>query len=151
MTVNERLSVQKLMLISHVIQNDSKVETIKQEFLNEFHVGKSELSDCIKDLLQTAYNEKNAEDVDYSLFIGFAFDVFTEDFSDILCKLIEESWHFQHENIASILQKLKMPNTIKSLYNASLLKLKYLEYSEVEPLAVKCIWALGEIKTEEWV
>ncbi len=36
-----------------------------------------------------------------------------------------------------------------SLYKAALAHLDYLEYSEVSPLVVKCIWALGDINTSE--
>ena len=149
MTDNERYSVQKLMQIAAVIRDDSKVKSIKQEFLNGFQVDVTKSFNYIIELLQTAYNEKNADDVEYCLFIGFAFDLFTKDFTFILCKLIEVDWHYQHENIASILQMLKAPQSVNSLYHAALLNLKYLEYTEASPLAVKCIWALGEINTDE--
>ena len=49
----------------------------------------------------------------------------------------------------SILQELKIPSTIDTIYNAALLKLDYLGYSETAPLARKCIHVLGKFGTDE--
>jgi len=149
MTDRERDLVDELMAISSfsIINDSAKVESIKQGFLLKYPVDVT--SDYIIGLLETAYFEQNADDVELSLYIGSSFGLIAENFTDILCKLVVADWHFQHENIASTLQILKDPKTIDSLYAAALLNLKYLEYSDVAPLARKCIWALSEIGTSE--
>lgn len=149
MTLQEKKSIQKLMQISLVNQDNLKVHLIKKEFIKEFTVDVTKDPSYIIQLLEIAFKEKNATDVESALYVGFAFNLFTKDFSNILCRLIEEHWHFQHENIASILKKSKCPDTVDSLYTAALTHLKYLEYSDASPLAVKCIWALGDINTIE--
>ena len=58
-------------------------------------------------------------------------------------------WHTQHENIASILQELKAPESVDCLYQAAVVDLDYLDYDEAYALAVKCAWALGAIRTEQ--
>ena len=123
------------------------VNKTKQEFL-QFFVNEH-LPKYVINLLEDAYLEENGEDVEDSLFIGFTFDIFTEKFVNILCKLIEANWHTQHEDIARILKDLKSPDSIDSLYQAAIANHDYLSYSDASPLAVKCIWALFAIGTEE--
>ncbi len=103
----------------------------------------------IRELLEVALLQNEANDVEYLLTAIFHFELFVEDYVDILCKLMNETWHFQHENIAMIFQKIKSPKTIDCLYNAALTQFDYLEFDEAFALAVKCIWALGDINTLE--
>ena len=149
MTENERNLIQKLMKLSNLwtTHDNFKRESIKQEFLREFPAPVT--ASHVIALLQTAYSEHNADDVEFSLYVGFCFGLFADEFAEILCKLIIADWHYRHEDIASILQKLKIPSTVESLYTAALLNLEYLEYSDTAPLARKCIWALGDIGTDE--
>lgn len=121
----------------------------KEYFLDNFTFNVLDNSKYIKQLLETAYNEKEAYDVDYLLHVGFVFKLFTEEYIEILCKLIESGWHEQHENIAGILQFLKSPQSIESLYKTAITQFEYLDYDESYSLAVKCIWALRNINTEE--
>jgi hypothetical protein len=48
-----------------------------------------------------------------------------------------------------LFQKLKSPQTIECLYKTALTQFDYLEFDEAFALAVKCIWALGDINTIE--
>lgn len=98
-------------------------------------------------IFERAYANKNAEDVEYSLLIGFLFNFFSNDYVDVLGQLIIEEWHFKHEDIASILQELKNPDSVKSLYEAALMKLDYLSCDDSYALARKYIHALGDINT----
>lgn len=118
-------------------------------FTKSFTVDISKNSDYIRELLEVALLEKEADDVEYLLTAIFHLELFAEDYVDILCKLMNETWHFQHENIAMIFQKIKSPKTIDCLYNAALTQFEYLEFDEAFALAVKCIWALGDINTLE--
>lgn len=149
MTDQEKNTIQKLIEIAFVIQDESKVSLIKNEFIKSFTVDITKEPSYLIHLLEMAFKEQNATDVESVLYVGFAFNLFTEEFVSVLCKLLEVDWHFQHENIASILKQLKCPDAVESLYKAALFNLSYLEYSEASPLAVKCIWALGDINTSE--
>lgn len=68
----------------------------------------------------------------------------------ILIRLIQEPWHQMHEDIASTLQwDIPSPKAIEVLYKTALTKFDYLDFDEAYALAVKCIWALGDINTPE--
>ena len=149
MSLEERAAVEKLMKIAANIADITYVNLLKQEFLSSFTVDITKCPKYLIQLLKCAYNQKNEGDVEYILFVGSVFNIFSENFLDILCDLIVVSWHFQHENIALILQELKSPISVTYLYQAALLDLQYLSYSDIAPLATKCIWALGYIKTQE--
>jgi len=118
-------------------------------FLKKFTVDVSKNPLFISELLEKAYLEHESNDVEYLLIAIFRFQLFIEDFTGILCKLMSETWHFQHENIASILQKIKSPRTIECLCKTALTQFEYLEFDEAFALAVKCIWGLGDIGTED--
>jgi len=151
MNTKERKTVEKMLVAfntNFAMQDEVKVRKIKEKFLKNFTVDVTKNPQYVIQLLETAFSEKNAGDVDESLAIGFMFELFSESFSDILRKLIEADWHFTHEDIASIFQELKLPETVECLYKAALKQFEYLEYDEFFALAVKCIWALGAIKTD---
>ena len=152
MLENERVAVKEMAVAyntNFAMQDEDKTRKIKEKFMMDFTVDVTVNPYYVVQLLENAYSEKNADDVEYSLSIGFMFNLFSKFYSDILCKLIEEDWHFSHENIASIFQELKLPETVDCLYKTVLKQFKYLEYDEFFALAVKCIWALGEIRTAE--
>ena len=104
--------------------------------------------DYILSVLNQAYQERNSDDVEYALLLGFTISFFTEDFVDILCKLIREGWHYKHEDIVLILQELKSPESIDAIYDTALRKFDYLSYDDSYALARRCIHALGDINTE---
>lgn len=139
MTQKERELVRQLI----------KKSVSKEYFLENFTVNILENSNYITQLLEVAYNERQPNDVDYLLHIGFTFKLFTEEYLGILCKLIESTWHEQHENIAGIFQFLKSKQSIESLYKTAITQFDYLDYDDSYALAVKCIWALGDINTNE--
>lgn len=118
-------------------------------FMKDFTVDISKNPRYICGLLETTLVEQEANDVEYLLTAIFHFKLFIEDYVDILCKLADETWHFQHENIASIFQKIKSPKTVECLYKTTLTQFDYLEFDNSFALAVKCIWALGDINTVE--
>ncbi|MHB8065639.1 MAG: hypothetical protein ACYDG2_23975 [Ruminiclostridium sp.] len=139
MTKKERELLHKLMTRAIPIE----------VFAKDFTVDISKNPRYICELLETALFEHEANDVEYLLTAIFHFKLFIEDYVDILCKLISETWHFQHENIASIFQKIKSPKTVECLYKTALTQFEYLEFDDAFALAVKCIWALGDINTTE--
>ncbi|GAA0075629.1 hypothetical protein UT300005_00070 [Clostridium sp. CTA-5] len=114
-----------------------KKSVSKEYFLENFTVNVLDNSNYIKQLLESAYDEKEAYYVDYLLHVGFTFKLFTEEYIEILCKLIESIWHEQHENIAGIFQFLKSPQSVESLYKTAITQFEYLDYDEGYALAVK--------------
>jgi hypothetical protein len=105
-------------------------------------------SEYILKQLQTAFDKQDSSGVEYALLLGFLFKNFTWDFTELLNKLIQQDWHYKHEDIAYILQQLRSPSSVDALYNAALKKLEYLDYDDSYALARKCIHALGNINTE---
>lgn len=139
MVEDERMLIQQLI----------KKSISKEYFLERFTQDILKNPKYIKQLLEVAYEEENALDIDYLIYIGLTFEVFTEDYSDLLCKLIESPWHEQHESIAGIFQYLKSSKSVDSLYKTAMTQYEYLDYDDSYALAVKCIWALGAIGTKE--
>lgn len=119
----------------------------EEDFLKSFTVNLVENSNYFKQLLESAYDEKDDDAVARLIYIGSVFNLFTEEHVQILCKLMESKWHEQHEDIATIFEFLKSPKSIESLYKAAITEFEYLDYDENYALAVKCIWALGQINT----
>jgi len=120
----------------------------KNEFVQAFFENASVHSDYLLELLEEVYMEKNADDLEDIMYVGFVLNLFTIKYTSILCKLIEEDWHISHEDIAALFQKLKPIDACESLYISANHRLEYLEYDEAYALAVKCIWALGTINTD---
>jgi hypothetical protein len=100
-------------------------------------------------LLQEARQVRNPEDLQCAIIIGNVFG-FSAEHHPNLCRLIKEDWHFSHEEIVSALHKigLKDRDTVCALYEATQIVPGYLEYDDNRALAVKAIWALGEIANE---
>lgn len=120
----------------------------KNEFLKKFPVKILENTKYLKDLLETALRLKDPDLVENALILAFTFDLVTIEHIAILCDLLSVEWHREHENIAMLLQQLKAPRSVESLYNAALTKYEYLNFDDSYALAVKCIWALGDINTD---
>lgn len=152
MTNRERKTISKMLIAFNTdfaMQDTEKISLIKSRFLNSFTVDVTKNPEYLLSLLTTAYKERNAEDVEWSIAAALMFDLVTEEYSDILKKLLEADWHFKHEDIFSIFQTLKLPETVEILYSTALRRFNYLNYDEFYALAVKCLWALGEINSDE--
>ena len=152
MTENERETVLKMAVAYNTdfaMQDENKVKRIKEKFINDFTVDVTKEPEYVLQLLETAYLEQKASDVECSLIIGGMFSLISVEYTDIMLKLLKEDWHFCHEDIASYFQRFKIPEAVDLLYETSLRQFEYLEYDDFFALAVKCIWALGDINTKE--
>ena len=157
MNEKERAAVDEMVLAYNTdfaMQDEAKVRKIKRKFLKDFTVDVTKNPQYALQLLETAYNEKNADDVELSMDIIGMFDLFSKEYPKeyicLLLKLLEADWHHEHENIVWIFQQeLKISEAVNPLYETALKQFEYLEYDEFFALAVKCIWALGAIKTKE--
>lgn len=137
MTNNERMIIDKFM--------DRDIS--EEQFMEQFPINIVDNSSDFRKMLEAAYDEKNEEDIDYLFYIGFTFNVFNENDVDYLCKLMREPWHHQHEDIATLFDFLKSSLSIECLYEAAITEFEYLSYDNSYALAVKCIWALGNINS----
>lgn len=81
----------------------------------------------------------------YLCVISFA-DGVDNRFTDILCRFLKDDWHRCHEDIVSLLEDIKDPQSVDCLYQRAL---EIPDYDDGRALAIKCIWALGAINTGE--
>ncbi len=130
-----------------LIVNFTLGKITKEDFLKKFPVNIENNINYILTLLQDGMKIKNASDIEHALLLAFHFG-YSEIFTPTLCDLIVEDWHFQHENIAIMLKKLKSPSSVDCLYKTALTKYQYLDYDDSQALSEKCIWALGSINTD---
>ena len=115
----------------------------KEEFLRRF-------PSCIEEgklalrLLEEAYKGQNNEDLHCALLIGFKFG-FAPEHTEVLCHLVQADWHQNHEDVVSALDDLRDPDAVEAIYHAAQWVPNYLGFDEYRALAVKAIWALGNL------
>jgi len=131
-----------------LILNVSTGRISKEEFLKKYSISLID-GKYVLELLETAYNEKSAVDVESAFALGISFDVFNKHHIRFFSTLLEAHWHYQHENIVRLLQDLKNPEAINCLYKTCQTYYEYLEYNDCYALIVKCTWALGDINTKK--
>ncbi|MEV5818360.1 HEAT repeat domain-containing protein [Micromonospora harpali] len=68
---------------------------------------------------------------------------------ELLIDLTSAGWHEQHENVVSMLSKLRDPGGVVALRCAATWVPSYLDWDENRALAVKAIWGLGGIAGAE--
>ena len=85
------------------------------------------------------------------IYLIFKFEIFDEKYINILHELLISNWHYQHENIVWILQKVSSFDSVKYLYDAIELNSPYLEDDENCAFKVKCVRAIYQIGREKSV
>ncbi|MFZ5807542.1 MAG: HEAT repeat domain-containing protein [Verrucomicrobiota bacterium] len=140
MTPRERELISRFVITPH----KRKPRITKEEFLQRFRPHVSDGQKLSLDLLNEALHAKNPEDVDDALIVGFNFG-FSPKHVDMLCELSDADWHFSHEDIVSALDEVRDPRAIETLYKATQKVPEYLVHDESRSLAVKAIYALGNI------
>ena len=113
-------------------------------FDRKYPVNVAETPGHVTQLLTSACTNKNGEDVEHALLLGFIVG-FPADSVSVLCDLLAEDWHERHEDIASILQEKRDPASSEALFAATQRRYEYLDYNDSAALAVKCVWALGAL------
>jgi hypothetical protein len=119
----------------------------RDKFLDRCSVDPSNDPTLVIRILKDANERRDSKQIEYGLMLYRLFET-QEMNSDILCALLAQDWHISHENIAEILQELRDPNSVDCLFNATFAQFSYLDYDESYALAVKCIWALGDIGSQ---
>lgn len=112
-------------------------------------INESKLGEVVEVWLQDTLIDKDYVLVEYLLALAEAIEVSTEGYVNTLNILLTQGWHYQHENIAFALERLKSPTSINPLFEAAFAQHPYLGYDEDYALAIKCIWGLGRIGTVE--
>jgi len=95
------------------------------------------------ELLSEIKNTTNDLELE-KLLIIISWDGVDNRYTELLCELLMEKWHFSHEDIIMLLEELKDPVSIECLYSRAL---EIPEYDDGRSIAKKCIWALGAINT----
>ncbi|MFF8868333.1 HEAT repeat domain-containing protein [Streptomyces sp. NPDC015139] len=113
------------------------------------HFGESDGGALSLRLLQDAMECQDADDVEMALIVHAAADASDEEFLEPLTELFPAEWHRAHEDIVSMLGKLRSPRTMPTLILATHWVPEHLGWDENRALAVKAIWALGGIPGPE--
>lgn len=69
------------------------------------------------------------------------------DWVNVFCDLLDEDWHYSHQDLADTLQDIRDPSAVACLLRAAQKRHEYLAYDDSYALAVNCIWALHDIGT----
>lgn len=129
-------------LIKIVLENKKLPD---RAFLKKCGVRYDMLSEDIISMFIQAIADKSSDDIEACLYIVFRFKCYSVSVAELINSIIMEDWHQSHEDMASYLQKLRLPSSVEPLYYVSKKKYQYLEYDDSLSLASKCIWALGAI------
>jgi hypothetical protein len=116
------------------------------EFFGDISIDRS---DVIIELLNESLINKNGIAVDNLIYAAYKNGV-NESFLEVLCKLIEvrEEWLYKHEDIATLLEKIKSPASVPYLYRLA----DNYETSDMHSIPLKAMWALraiGNLEAEE--
>jgi hypothetical protein len=137
MTAEQQQSVSDLL--SNKISED--------EFLRRVRVSRENAGKWSLGLLEDAYRATDPDGVMLGLFVGFRFG-FLPEHADVLCRLSDAEWHFSHEDVVSAIDEVNIKPAVDVLYRATLKLHPYLAYDDCRALAVKAIWALGNLRDE---
>lgn len=126
-----------------VIHADGKVDISEEEFKRRFPSAICH-GKLAKALLEEAFQSQNGDDLLCVMIIGSTFG-FGPEHIDILCRLIDATWHQCHEFVVSALDGLRTTEAVDALFRATQWVPEYLDYDESRALAVKAIWGLGNL------
>jgi len=141
MTEEERKFCQDLMWFP------GRKEPSKEDFLRRFPSAVEQGKLALR-LFEEAYKARNPDDIRCALLVGFSFG-FGPEHTAILRLLVDEDWHESHEDVVSALDELRTPVAIEPLFRATQWVPGYLDFDEARALAVKAIWALGNLPGPE--
>ncbi|ELY3998983.1 hypothetical protein SMY30_003597 [Cronobacter sakazakii] len=142
-------SEQKKLVLS-VVNNkplrDGKITD--EEFLKLFPCNQGNVEDFVNDILKNAHSSKDPKEVEYALYIGFHFG-FTSKHEDILIHLLDDDFHYKHDDVVLALVKIKAKsdNAANALYKCALSEYDYLADDREDDnytLAWNCIYALAK-------
>lgn len=126
-------------------------------FINKLGIYEDEFSDYFLSEMVMAFESQDAEWLGYLIYALFLWDERMgeqkanelEKFLDILNKLLISDWHYKHEDITLLLQKISSDKSIKYLYDAIELHPEYLAWDDNYSFEVKCVRAIYYIGKEK--
>ena len=142
----EKNNLEKL---ENLMWKEYKKQISFQQLQKEFLKNDDERIEYIKTELEKAYNEKNGKSINTLILAIYMFELHSEKFVDILCKLTKEEWHGKHEDIAIYFMEMELPSTVECLYELAISDFEKYRDDEYCQLVEKCCYALGAIGTEE--
>lgn len=119
----------------------------KEQFLEINAI--SDITDTIEKGLVEAYQSQNADSVEEFIYLTFVFEFFDERIVDVANQLLVSDWHYNHEDITWILQKISSWESIEYLYDAIELQPQYLAWNDNYTFEVKCVRAIYYIGKEK--
>ncbi|MBQ7065705.1 MAG: hypothetical protein IJN92_02695 [Lachnospiraceae bacterium] len=99
--------------------------------------------------LVEGYKNQNADGVEEYIYLTFVFEFFDKRIVDILNQLLVSEWHYKHEDIVLLLQKISCKESIEYLYNAIELRPQYLVWDDNYAFEKKCVRAIYYIGKEQ--
>jgi len=111
--------------------------------------GVTHIDEATKCGLEAAYEKRDAEKVEDFIYLIFKFEILNDKYVDILNNLLVSKWHYKHEDIVILLQKISSEKSIKYLYDAIELHPEYLEWDDNYAFEVKCVRAIYHIGMEK--
>ena len=121
----------------------------REEMQCKLNMTEEDVVDYTVDLLKMCLERKDAELTEYTVILTFIYNEYRDRYVDLYNNLLLCDWHRRHEDIAFELELAKSPTSVDCLYKTVFAEYDYLDYDEFYVLATKCIWGLGEIRTEE--
>lgn len=123
---------------------------IDEEFMRIFPRSLDEPHDLVRGLLEPCIHGGERHEVELVLLLGFVLEIYDESFASLLAELLLADHHTSHEDVAKLLQDLRVPDTVDALA-------KRCENSP--PWATdldggaavfrKCVWAIHDIGTAD--
>lgn len=125
------------------------LETDVNNLRNYFRANKNILLRYLKEIRTESNGNETAFIIEILFFIAFAEDIFleNEDFQKILCKISRDKNHYQHENMALLLEHLHSPELIDCAYDLAIAQFDYMKEDEFFNITRKCTYALGYTNT----
>lgn len=128
-----------------------------EALIEKIGIYECEFSNCLLQEMIIAFDSKDAERMGYFIYALFLWDERVgrnkfhefEKFVDILNELLISKWHYKHEDIVILLQKISSEKSIEYLYNAIKLHPEYLEWDDNYAFEVKCVRAIYHIGMEK--
>lgn len=118
----------------------------KGDFLEQYPDNIVSTEKYIEEGLELSLQEKNGDDVELILLLGFKFG-FPKKCSAILTKILPHSWHHSHEDIVTILGEMKDSEAACAIYQTAISSYDYLSYDDFSNLGKKCCSSLYSIKS----
>lgn len=109
--------------------------------------GVADGQELVRRVLSEAIDRRDPVDVEMGLILADVFGVSSELLPSLL-SLVEADWHCTHEDVVTLLGRLREPAAVEALVRATQWVPAYLDFDESRALATKAVHALGVIPGE---